>query len=236
MAGDGAGSPVRGLASGLRRPGAMVPGRSPAWRPAPTPTGAPPVDVHRPVHCCRERLRGLRRQRPDGEIPQTADVGLVLPPPHVRPPPAVDVEHDRVRLAAGLAQFLHVWKTDQDPEQDAPGEVSLRQRGLVVGTEPAPEGKRLVRVPREREDADHHPFLCLGRMPRHRERKRAVHLPVEVGDLQADLVNRGVECHRPMVTADPLARKPRRARLPRVGPLQSGPQRPGSSVDRATPS
>src|SRR5690606_19921687 len=69
------------------------------------------------------------------------------------------------RAATGLARPFVVGLTDVDPALDGAGEIFLPQVRLVTHAQALAEPQRRIGKQRESQQAHHHAFVGLGRMP-----------------------------------------------------------------------
>ena len=154
-------------------------------------------ELHRALREPREILAARHRDALHREVLRPLEGGPAAAPPEVGAA-AVRVDDDLVGASAGASHQLFVGLADVDPEPDPAGQVALPQVRLVVGGKAVAEGQAFAGVERERQHAQHHPLVGLGRVPRDRQRVIGIVVALHVGDLELRLEDGRFQGHRVM--------------------------------------
>ena len=114
---------------------------------------------------------------------------------------AISDDHDACRPARRLAHPFFIGQTDQHRQLHRAGQIAQYQIGFVFSRQAASKLERFIGIEGPGEQADHHPLLGLGGMPRNRQRMRAVMTSIEIGNREVGLVDRGAQCHEDSVVS-----------------------------------
>ena len=126
----------------------------------------------------------------------------------------VGVDRDAWGGLARSMQTRRVWRADLDPGDHSSRQVAYGDRRFVRFRHTAGELDAVDVLEQIGEDARYQVFLGFGRMARHAQRQRFVDLPVGIGQLDVEVVNRCAECHEVYVTGHCPALLPAGAEAP----------------------
>jgi len=153
------------------------------------------LQLHATLREPRERLTGGSIDIDNRQISETIKLVAHLLPPEFRAVAAVTKDIDLPGATTGLAYAFLVRLADIDPDLDLPGQITLPQIGLVIGTEAPGEHQGLVGMPAEGQHTDQHAFIGFGGMACERQRMAAVVVAVHVSYLHVGLEDGCLEGH-----------------------------------------